>query len=92
MAFELISASLKDAKIYINENHRHHRAPQGHKFSIFAYKNGNIAGLVMCGRPVARHLDDGKTIEVIRLCTNGEKNCCSFLYAAEGPRLKISWL
>ena len=32
--------------------------------------------------PVSRYLDDGHTLEVNRLCTDGTKNACSFLYAA----------
>jgi hypothetical protein len=38
--------------------------------------------VVTVGRPVARHLDDGWTLEVTRLCTDGTKNACSLLYAA----------
>ena len=38
--------------------------------------------MVIAGRPVSRYLDDGRTLEVTRLCTNGTKNACSFLYAA----------
>lgn len=36
----------------------------------------------MSGRPVARLLDDGMTIEVNRTCTLGEKNANSMLYGA----------
>ena len=36
----------------------------------------------MVGRPVSRYLDDGKTLEVNRLCTDGTKNACSFLYSS----------
>jgi hypothetical protein len=36
----------------------------------------------MAGRPVARRLDDGLTLEVTRLCTDGTANACSILYAA----------
>lgn len=72
----------REACKYINEHHRHHPAPQGHKFSIAAEMDGEIIGVVMAGRPVARHQDDGFTIEIIRLCTKGQKNVCSFLYAA----------
>jgi len=39
-------------------------------------------GVAVVGRPVARMLQDGKTVEVIRLCTDGSKNACSMLYAA----------
>ena len=34
------------------------------------------------GRPVSRYLDNGLTLEVNRLCTDGTKNACSMLYAA----------
>jgi hypothetical protein len=37
---------------------------------------------VMVGRPVARHADDGWTLEVTRCCTDGTQNACSTLYAA----------
>ena len=40
--------------------------------------------VVIAGRPVARHLDDGWTLEVTRLCTDGTANACSKLYAAAG--------
>ena len=39
-------------------------------------------GVAVCGRPVARRLDDGYTLEVNRLCTDGTPNACSILYAA----------
>ena len=39
-------------------------------------------GVAICGRPVARQLDDGYTLEVNRLCTDGTPNACSILYAA----------
>lgn len=43
--------------------------------------NGVLCGVVQVGRPVSRVLDDGKTLEVVRLCTDGTKNACSFLYS-----------
>jgi hypothetical protein len=60
--------------------HRH--APgfvQGHKFSLAAYKNGVLVGVAIVGRPVARGLDDGKTLEVRRVATDGTRNACSAL-------------
>ena len=39
-------------------------------------------GVVTVGRQVARHLDDGWTLEVTRNCTDGSKNAASFLYGA----------
>jgi hypothetical protein len=38
--------------------------------------------VAIIGRPVARHLDDGLTLELTRMCSDGSRNCCSLLYAA----------
>jgi len=78
---QIIPISFRNACEFVNKNHRHHKNPQGHKFSIAAAKNDKIIGVVICGRPVSRILDDGFTLEVTRCCTDGTKNACSFLYA-----------
>ena len=41
-----------------------------------------LRGVAIVGRPVSRFLDTGLTAEITRLCTDGYKNACSFLYAA----------
>ena len=80
-SIEAIPLSQRDAKEYIARNHRHHKPPVGDIFRIGAKQNGNLVGVVMVGRPVSRYLDDGETVEVIRLCTDGSRNICSFLYS-----------
>ncbi len=45
-------------------------------------RTGGIRGVAIIGRPVARGLDDGWTLEVTRLATDGCPNACSALYAA----------
>lgn len=72
--------SLKDANEFVSRNHRHHKPVVGHKFSISAVVDDQIVGVAIVGRPVSRHRDDGVTLEVTRLCTDGEFNACSFLY------------
>ena len=74
--------SLRDANEYVRQHHRHHKPVAGHKFSIGCEADGELVGVIIAGRPVSRYLDDGFTLEVTRLCTNGEKNACSFLYGA----------
>lgn len=76
-----VPIELKDAQNYINKFHRHHQAAHRDKFRIAAMEDGEIIGVVQVGRPVSRVLDDGKTLEVLRLCTNGKKDVCSFLYS-----------
>lgn len=79
---DIVPVSLAEANAFVERNHRHHNKVVGHKFSIGCAKDGEIVGVAIVGRPVSRHLDDGWTLEVNRLCTNGTKNACSMLYAA----------
>lgn len=74
--------TLKAANEYVAERHRHHKPSTGHKFSIGLMDNNKLIGVAICGRPVARGSDDGFTLEVNRLCTDGSENACSKLYGA----------
>jgi hypothetical protein len=73
---------LGEANAFVHQHHRHHRPVVGHVFSIGAALDGKIVGVAIVGRPVSRMRDDGITAEVTRLCTDGTKNACSFLYGA----------
>jgi hypothetical protein len=79
---ELQPISYAEACEFVRQYHRHHPPPQGHKFSIAVADQEKVVGVVMVGRPVARHLDNGRTLEVTRCCTDGTKNAASMLYAA----------
>ena len=79
---EIRPITFKQAAAYVNEFHRHHKAPVGCKFCLGCYLGGELVGVAICGRPVSRHLDDGLTCEINRLCTDGTKNACSKLYGA----------
>lgn len=71
---------LKSANQYVVANHRHNGKVLVHRFSIAVWDGDRLCGVAICGNPSARKLDDGKTIEVNRVCTNGTKNACSILY------------
>ena len=73
---------LAEANAFVAERHRHHPPVVGHRFSIGAFLGEQLVGVVIVGRPVARMRDDGLTCEVTRLCTDGTRNACSFLYGA----------
>jgi hypothetical protein len=73
---------IKEANALIAKYHCHSLPTVGGKFAVAAIHRGKVAGVAVAGRPVARRLDDGKTIEVLRVCTDGTPNCCSFLYAS----------
>lgn len=81
---ELVPISFRVACDYVAKHHRHHRPPQGMKFCIGVRMTGSedLNGVVIVGRPVSRHEDDGFTAEVIRSCTDGTRNTNSKLYGA----------
>ena len=84
----LTPVSLREANTFVQAHHRHHRPVVGHKFSIGCEADGQLVGVAIVGRPVSRYLDDGRTLEVTRLCTMGGKNACSMLYAAAARAAK----
>ncbi len=82
MSLEITPIAFDEANAFVAAHHRHHRPATGHKFSIAVSEDGGVRGVAMVGRPVARRLDDGWTLEVNRLCTDGTANACSMLYGA----------
>lgn len=79
---ELQPITQKEAFAFISKHHRHHQKPVGWKFGVAVNNGVEVVGVITVGRPVARHLDDGWTLEVNRCCTDGTKNACSMLYGA----------
>jgi hypothetical protein len=78
----LAPVSLREANTFVVKHHRHHKPARGHKFSIGVAADGVLVGVAIVGRPIARALDDGQTLEVNRTCTDGTKNVNSMLYGA----------
>jgi len=79
---EIVPISLDEANEYIRQNHRHNQPVPGCKFCLAVAQGENIVGVAVVGRPIARMLDDGWTLEVNRTCTDGTKNANSMLYGA----------
>lgn len=83
VSLHLVPVSFTDACAFVAAWHRHHQPPIGHKFSLgVADADGVLRGVAMVGRPVARHYDDGLTLEVNRTATDGTPNANSMLYGA----------
>lgn len=88
MTLAIVPVDLARARRFIAEHHRHNIPPQGHKFSAGLMSDGELVGVVVVGRPIARNLDDGATLEVTRTCTDGTKNGNSMLYGAAARAAK----
>lgn len=82
MSLVIVPITFRTACDFIKKNHRHHQPTVGCKFCIGVENCGKLVGVAVCGRPVSRILDNGKTCEINRLCTDGTKNACSKLYGA----------
>ncbi len=83
MSLRLCPVTLAQANEHVAAWHRHNRPVPGAKFSIGCCdEDGVLRAVAICGRPVARSFDDGDTIEVNRVASDGTRNACSMLYAA----------
>ncbi|HEY8985712.1 MAG TPA: XF1762 family protein [Streptomyces sp.] len=83
MTLHLVPIRFRDAAAFVAMWHRHHQPPVGMVFAVGAADNdGVLHGVAIAGRPVARLLDNGQTLEVTRVATDGARNTCSLLYGA----------
>lgn len=79
----LVPVSLREANAFVAKVHRHHGPTRGHKFAVaVGSSDGVMRGVAIAGRPVARGLDNGISLEVLRVATDGTPNACSMLYGA----------
>lgn len=79
----IIPCDLAEAIVFVKQHHRHHKPPQGGKFAIAVMDEAEtVRGVAIVGRPVARMLDNGWTLEVTRVATDECENACSALYGA----------
>lgn len=83
MRLELVPVDYATAADFVRIFHRHHdNPPPGWKFGIGVERDDELVGVIMVGRPIARHYDDGYTLEVNRSCVDDCPNANSMLYAA----------
>ena len=79
----IVPCTRDEAFAFIRRHHRHHRPPVSGLWCLGARdSSGELRGVAVAGRPVARGLDDGLTCEVTRVATDGCPNACSALYGA----------
>ncbi|OLP04585.1 XF1762 family protein [Rhodoferax antarcticus] len=83
----LVPVEQRTAKEFVKRHHRHCPPPAGWRFGAgVSNGNGNLIGVIMVGRPVARTLNQNEILEVNRLCVRDDIpqglvwNACSLLY------------
>ncbi len=79
---KVVPVHIQEANKFVSNFHRHSKPVQSAKFAIGASCENELVGVAIVGRPVARMLQDGFTVEVNRVCVvdHAPKNTCSFLY------------
>jgi len=79
----VVPLTLREANAKVAEWHRHHKVARGCRFCIGVVDDdGELRGVAIIGRPMARLIDQKTTCEVVRLATDGCRNACSCLYGA----------
>lgn len=87
-----IPIELKAANEFVSKIHRHHPPVYRDKFRLACIADdGHMCGVIQAARPVSRILDDGVTIEIVRCCTDGTYNACSFMYSRITRIAKEMW-
>lgn len=81
---QTVPLTLPQANRFIELHHRHHGVlPGGFAWwAVGAVINGEVVGVALAGRPTNRNNDDGQTVEVQRVATDGSRNACSVLYGS----------
>lgn len=93
MTLELVPVTQREARRFVALLHRHNRPDRGDVFRVGVAVDGVLVGVGVAGRPKAAGLQDGRTLEITRVCTDGHENACSRLYGALCRAAKpLGWL
>lgn len=86
----VVPCTFERAKSYIVSLHRHHTPDTTRTRWALAVadENHEVRGIALVGYPVSRFQDDGWTLEVHRVATDGCPNACSILYGASARLAK----
>lgn len=79
----IVPIDFDTASKFVDQHHRHHRPPPGHKFSIGCAQGDILVGVAIVGRPVSPVIQaEARTLEINRTATDGTPNANSMLYGA----------
>lgn len=83
-AFDIVALTLTEANEFVDLHHRHHVALRVQLFSLGLVWRASrqLLGAAIVARPVSTYMDDGFSVEVARLTTDGTPNASSALLGA----------
>jgi hypothetical protein len=94
VSLRIVPVSWREAQAFVAMWHRTHpNPPRGFKFCLGVATDLDVlVGVAIAGRPVARNLQDGLTLEVNRTATDSSKNAGSMLYGASARAARaLGW-
>jgi hypothetical protein len=78
----VIPVTLREARRFIAEHHRHNDPPHQWRFGVGLENGKGLVGVAVAAQPRGRKLDDGRTLEITRVAVDGTPMANSMLYAA----------
>jgi hypothetical protein len=89
VTLELVPIKQKPAFAFVLKHHRHNQSlPAGDVFRVAIIEAEQIVSVAIAGYPTAEGLNDGRSLEITRVCTLGTRNACTRLYGALGRAAK----
>lgn len=82
MSLELRPVTVRAACDRVRILHRHLPRVVGGLFGVTVWVDGELVGVGIASQPKARQSNDGYTVEISRIATDGHPNACSRLYGA----------
>lgn len=80
-ALRLAPMTVKAARAYVAEHHRHLGNCHGGLFAVAALAGDEVAGVAIAGHPARVWMGTGRIV-ITRVATEGAPNACSMLYGA----------
>ena len=90
MSLVAVPLTRDEANEFIVAKHRHHGRVTSHRFIVGAEQAGELVGCAVVECANAPRWAGSALGEVTRLCSDGSRNVCSFLYG-KCSRLALEW-
>jgi hypothetical protein len=83
VAVKIVPITLRQARAFVHQHHRHHPKVTGGNWAIALMRDTELVGVAITGRPVSRELAYHGYLEITRVCVlDSVRNGCSMLYGA----------
>ena len=79
---EIVPVTQKEAHAFADRRYKQQKRIKGYQFSVGCTDGDRMVGVANVARPASRYMDDGWTLEMTGVCTDGSEDVRLMLYAA----------